>query len=191
MVTANTGLMTRGRSVFAPWVEWLNGPAHEKALWLYMVVVLAHWVEHLVQAYQIFVLHWTRPVSLGAVGLVFPWLVSTEILHSGYALFMLAGLFMLRPAFSGVSRVWWNISLGIQFWHFVEHFILQGQAFVGHNLFGSPVPISIVQLWVARPELHLIYNAAVFIPMVVAMFYHKYPPRKERMAYQPVCTCAR
>jgi hypothetical protein len=191
MVMANTGLMTKGRSVLAPWVEWLNGPAHEKALWLYMVVVLAHWVEHLVQAYQIFVLHWTRPASLGALGLVFPWLVSTEILHFGYAVFMLVGLFILRPAFSGVSRVWWNISLGIQLWHFVEHFLLQGQALAGHNLFGSPVPISIVQLWVARPELHLIYNAAVFIPMVVAMFYHKYPPTKERMAYQTVCTCAR
>lgn len=190
MVTANTGLMDRGRSVFAPWIEWLNRPAHEKALWLYMVVVLAHWVEHLIQAYQIFVLHWTRPASLGAVGLVFPWLVSTEILHFGYALFMLAGLFMLRPAFLGVSRVWWNISLGIQLWHLVEHSLLQGQVLVGHNLFGSPIPISFVQLWVPRPELHLIYNAAVFIPMVVAMLYHKYPPSKERMAYQPLCTCA-
>jgi hypothetical protein len=155
-----------------------------------MAVVLAHWVEHLVQAYQIFVLHWTRPASLGAVGLAFPWLVSTEILHFGYAVFMLVGLFVLRPAFLGVSRVWWNISLGIQLWHLVEHSILQGQALAGHNLFGSPMPISIVQLWVPRPELHLLYNAAVFIPMVVAMFYHKYPPTQERMAYQPVCTCA-
>jgi hypothetical protein len=100
----------------------------------------------LLQPYQIFVLHWTRPASLGAVGLAFPWLVSTEILHSGYAVFMWVGLFVLHPAFLGVSRVWWNISLGIQLWHFVEHSILQGQVLGGHNLFGPPIPISIVQL---------------------------------------------
>lgn len=191
MVTANTGLMARGRSAFAPWVKHLNGPAHDKALWLYMAIVLAHWAEHVLQAYQIFVLRWPRPASLGAAGLVFPWLVTTEILHTGYAVFMLAGLFLLRPGFMGKSRLWWDISLGIQIWHFVEHALLQGQALVGHNLFDSPVPISIVQLWVARPELHLIYNAAVFIPMVVAMLYHKYPPAKERTMYQPACTCAR
>lgn len=190
MAMANTGRMTKGQSAWMPWVEWLNGPAHEKVLWLYMAIVLAHWAEHLFQAYQIFVLHWPRPASLGAVGLVFPWLVSTEILHFGYAVFMLIGLFLLRPGFLGLSRVWWNISLGIQLWHFVEHLLLQGQALAGHNLFGAPIPISIVQLWVPRPELHLFYNGAVFIPMVVAMLYHKYPPAKERTAHQAFCTCA-
>ena len=190
MATARTGLTSRKRSVLAPWVDWMNGPAHEKALWLYMVIVLAHWAEHVLQAYQIFVLHWPRPASLGAIGLIFPWLVTTEILHFGYAVFMLAGLFLLRPAFLGTARVWWDISLGIQIWHFIEHALLQGQALAGHNLFGSPVPISIVQLWIARPELHLLYNGAVFIPMVAAMLYHKYPPAKDRMTSHPACTCA-
>jgi len=147
-------------------------------------------MEHLLQAYQIFVLHWPRPASLGALGLVFPWLVTSEIMHFGYAVFMLAGLFLLRPAFMGSARVWWDISLAIQIWHFFEYLLLQGQALVGHNLFNSPVPTSVVQLWIPRPELHLIYNAVVFIPMVIAMLYHKYPSTRERMAYQPLCTCA-
>lgn len=175
-----------GRSVF----DRLNSEWHEKALWIYMVIVLAHWLEHLFQAYQIFVMRWPRPESLGALGLVFPWLVKSETLHFGYAVFMLVGLIILRPAFLGMSRVWWNISLLIQAWHFVEHALLQGQAIIGQNLFNSPVPTSIFQLWVPRPELHLIYNAIVFIPMVVAMIFHKHPTAGDKAKYTPVCTCS-
>ncbi|MEE3922656.1 hypothetical protein V2I01_42730 [Micromonospora sp. BRA006-A] len=36
----------------------LNGRHHRVALSGFMVVVLAHWAEHLVQAYQIWVLGW-------------------------------------------------------------------------------------------------------------------------------------
>jgi hypothetical protein len=169
-------------------MDVLNGPAHERALYLYTAVVLLHWAEHLVQAYQIFVLGWPRPESGGLFGLWLPWLVRTELLHWGYAVFMLAGLIILRPGFAGRSRLFWNISLAIQGWHFIEHTLLQAQAIVGSNLFGSQVPISVVQLWVPRPELHLIYNAIVFIPMVIAMYYHLYPPASEA----PVaCTCSR
>ena len=60
------------------------------------------------------------------------------------------------------------------------------QAILGHNFFGRPVPTSIVQLWVPRVELHLFYNTIVFIPMVIAMYYHMFPPPAER----PQCTCA-
>ena len=169
-------------------IDVLNGPAHERALYIYTAVVLLHWVEHIFQAYQIFVLGWPRPESGGVLGLWLPWLVSTELLHWGYAIFMLAGLIILRPGFSGLSRTFWNISLAIQIWHFIEHSLLQGQAIVGSNLFGSQVPISIAQFWVPRPELHLIYNALVFIPMVIAVYFHLYPPKGET----PVaCTCSR
>ena len=54
----------------------------------------------------------------------------------------------------------------IQFFHHIEHGLLQIQALIGHNLFDRPVPTSIVQLWVPRVELHLFYNTIVFIPMV-------------------------
>ena len=68
------------------------------------------------------------------------------------------------------------MALGIQFFHHIEHPLLQTQAILGHNLFGRPVPTSIVQLWVPRVELHLFYNTIVFIPMVIAMYYHMFPP---------------
>ena len=41
------------------------------------------------------------------------------------------------------------------------------------------MPTSIAQLWVPRVELHLIYNTIVFIPMVIAMYYHMFPPAAE------------
>ena len=57
----------------------------------------------------------------------------------------------------------------------------------GQNLFDRPVPTSLVQLWVPRVELHLFYNTIVFIPMVVAMYFHMFPPADPA---RPTCTCA-
>lgn len=168
-------------------LDALNGPWHERALWIFMVIVLAHWAEHVLQAIQIFILDWPRPEALGALGLVFPWLVSSEWLHYGYAIVMLIGLLILRPAFMGRARTGWDVALVIQVWHHFEHALLLGQAIAQQNLFGSPVPVSILQLVIPRAELHLFYNAAVFAPMVLAMYYHRYPPPEE--TWSPVCTC--
>ena len=93
----------------------LNTVWHKRALSLFMFVVLAHWAEHLGQAYQIYVLGWPRPKAGGFLGLFYPWLVSTELLHYGYAIVMLIGLWTLRRGFSGTSRKWWTIALVIQF----------------------------------------------------------------------------
>jgi hypothetical protein len=170
-------------------VERLNAPWHERALQLFMVIVLAHWAEHLFQAFQIYALGWPVPQALGALGLAFPWLVKSELMHYGYALVMLAGLWVLRSGFTGVQdRRWWSIALAIQFFHHFEHLLLQGQFLLGANLLGRPVPTSLAQLWVPRVELHLFYNTIVFVPMVVAMYYHMFPPREETATQQ--CTCA-
>ena len=169
-------------------LERLNGPWHERALQAFMVIVLAHWAEHLTQAFQIYALGWPVPQSRGVLGLWYPWLVKSEVLHYGYALVMLIGLWVLRSGFTGTSRLWWTAALAIQFWHHIEHGLLQTQAILGQNLFGSPVPMSIAQLWIPRVELHLIYNTIVFIPMMVAMYYHMFPPQGE--AIQMRCTCA-
>ena len=167
----------------------LNHVWHKRALNSFMFIVLAHWAEHLAQAYQIHVMGWPRPQAGGFLGLYFPWLVSSEVLHYGYAIVMLIGLWILRKGFTGTSRKWWMIALVIQFWHHIEHAVLQWQAITGHYWFGSPVPVSFVQLLLPtfRPELHLFYNAIVFIPMVVAMYYHLFPPKGEETA---VCGCA-
>jgi len=170
-------------------LSWLNSTGHERALHLFMVIVLAHWAEHLLQAFQIYALGWPVPEARGALGYFFPWLVKSEALHYGYALVMLIGLWTLRSGFNGVSdRRWWTIALVIQFWHHIEHALLQGQYLLGHNLFDRPVPTSIAQLWFPRVELHLFYNTIVFIPMMLAMYHHMFPAVSERA--RRTCSCA-
>jgi hypothetical protein len=107
-------------------------------------------------------------------------------MHFTYAVLMLIGLALLRPGFHGAARTWWTASFAIQAWHLLEHTLLQLQAVVGQNLFGSPVPTSILQQFVPRPELHLLYNLAVFVPMIVAVWLHTRPDQADVNA----CTCA-
>jgi len=170
-------------------LEKLNGKWHERALQIYAFIVLAHWGEHLVQAVQIYALNWPVPDSRGILGQFYPWVVKSEALHYGYAIVMLIGLWILRTGFAGRSRTWWMISFWIQFWHHIEHALLQGQAIVGQNLFDNPVPVSVVQIWIPRVELHLFYNTVVFIPMAIGMYYHVFPPAGED-PHATGCSCA-
>ncbi|WP_446744042.1 hypothetical protein [Silvibacterium acidisoli] len=168
--------------------EKLNGAWHERALQVFMAIVLAHWGEHLVQAYQIWVLHWPRPMANGIVGLWYPWLIKSEALHYSYAVVMLAGIWILRKGFTGRARTWWTAALVIQFWHHIEHLLLIGQATFHHNLWHKPVPCSVLQLVFPRVELHLFYNSVVFIPMVIGMYYHMFPPTGETQHAE--CSCS-
>jgi hypothetical protein len=169
--------------------EKLNTVWNKRALNFFMLIVLGHWAEHLAQAYQVYVLGWPRPKAGGVLGLFFPWLVSSESLHYGYAIVMLIFIWILRRGFTGTSRKWWTIALVIQFWHHIEHAVLQWQALTHHFWFGSPVPVSFVQLLFPkfRIEIHLFYNAIVFIPMMIGMYYHMFPPEGEKAA---ACTCS-
>ena len=83
--------------------------------------VIAFVVEHIVQAYQAFVLHWPRPMAMGLLGMYYPWLMRTETLHYGFAVIMLVGLWVLRRGFIVRSSTWWMIALWIQFCHHFEH----------------------------------------------------------------------
>jgi len=170
-------------------LEKLNSKWHERAVQAYGLIVLAHWAEHLAQTVQIYVLGWPVPDSRGVLGLWFPWMVKSEVLHYGYAIVMLVGLWILRSGFTGRSYTWWMIAFWIQFWHHIEHALLQGQAIYGQNLFDKPVPFSIAQLWIPRVELHLFYNTIVFIPMVIGMYFHMFPPSGEE-AHATRCSCA-
>ncbi|MCX5199556.1 hypothetical protein OOK31_37735 [Streptomyces sp. NBC_00249] len=153
-------------------IDALNTRYHKTALRVFLVVVLAHWAEHLTQAAQIYVLGWPLPEARGVLGVPFPWLVKSEWMHYGYALLMLVGFLLLRRGFTGRSRTWWNLTLGIQVWHHFEHLLLLLQALTATFLFGKTVPTSIIQLLAPRVELHLFYNAIVTIPMIVAMVLH-------------------
>jgi hypothetical protein len=186
MQTATATLDTASTTSF---IDRLNSDWHEMAMRVFVAIVLAHWAEHLFQALQIYALGWPVPEARGALGLMFPWLIKSELLHYGYAVVMLIGLWVLRPGFTGrVDRFWWTVALAIQFFHHIEHALLQAQAVAGVNLFERPVPTSLVQLWVPRVELHLFYNTVVFIPMAIAMYYHLFPPAEEHS--RPRCACA-
>jgi hypothetical protein len=189
MAVANAQHRTDRRSGLGGLVDDLNGRHHRIALWGFMAIVIAHWAEHVVQAAQIFLLGWERPDSRGVLGQFFPWLARSESLHYFYAIVMLIGLILLRPGFAGRARTWWTIALAIQVWHHFEHLLLVGQAVTGTHLFGRQENVSILQLVVPRVELHLFYNVAVFIPMVIAMLYHVYPTKDE--LHQVSCTCAK
>jgi hypothetical protein len=198
-------------------VRKLNTSWHKPALQLFMLLTLAHWAEHLVQAIQVYVLHWPLSQARGILGMPFPWLVKSEFMHYAYAIVMLAALWVLRSGFSGRAYVWWMIAFWIQFWHHIEHALLQAQVIYGENLFGAPAPISMIQmlgfiegsgpdafnnlmfgpprhdmsllmLFVRRVEVHLFYNTMVFIPMVIGMYYHMFPlPGEEQ---HMLCNCA-
>jgi hypothetical protein len=171
----------------------LNTRWHRPALLGFAAVVVFHWVEHLVQAFQIWVLDYKKPEARGLLGAAFPWLIKSEWLHYGFAVVMLVGLALLLPGFSGRARAFWLVAFGIQVWHFIEHQILFVQAQAHHNWWHSKVPVSVLQhYWFpgSRPELHLFYNALVTIPMIIGVYYHMYPPPKERSQAAP-CACAR
>lgn len=177
-----------GRKLLGPG-GLLNTQYHKAALLMFGFVVIAHWVEHLAQAYQVYVLGWPPPKAGGALGLAFPTLVTSEWLHYGFAIFMMVAFIVLRHGFTGRARTWWNVALWIQVWHHFEHFLLLVQAITGSHLMGKPVVTSIAQLVFPRVELHLFYNAIVFIPMVVAMVMHMRPNPTERA--QMTCSCVR
>lgn len=170
------------------WFTFVNTKGHRTALNVFLVIVLAHWAEHIAQAIQIWVLGWPVPEARGVLGTWFPWLVRSEALHYAYAVIMLVGFILLRPGFSGTARTWWTIALGIQVWHHIEHLILLVQAQTGLFLLGNAVPTSVVQLVVPRVELHLFYNTVVFIPMIVAMVLHRRPSGAALAT--PECSCA-
>ncbi|GIF08498.1 hypothetical protein [Actinoplanes siamensis] len=165
----------------------LNGSWHRNALRIFLFVTIAHWAEHLVQAYQIWVLGWPRPQARGILGQFYPWLVTSEWLHYGYAIVMLVFLAVLRRGFTGRALTWWTVALAIQFWHHIEHLLLLIQSQSHSYLFGSAVPTSILQLVLPRVELHLFYNSIVFVPMVIAMYLHVRPAPAEQA--RMTCSC--
>ena len=124
----------------------LNTTWHKPALQLFALVTLGHWGEHLAQTFEVYVLGWPLKESFGLVGMLFPWLVKTEAMHYAYAIVMLLGLWALRKGFTGRSYVWWMIAFWIQFWHHIEHALLQYQVIAGHNFLGAPGPISLIQM---------------------------------------------
>ena len=166
----------------------LNTVWHRRALAVFMVIVLGHFAEHIAQLFQIYVLGWPVAKARGVLGLPFPWLVTSEVMHYGYAVLMLIGLIILRRGFAGRAKTWWTVALVVQVWHHFEHLLLQIQAITGHYFFGRSAPTSLLQLFVSRAELHMFYNTVVLVPMLFAMVWHRMPLPSELALAR--CGCA-
>jgi hypothetical protein len=163
----------------------LNSTWHDKALWVLMVIIIGHWIEHLAQAYQIFILGWARATAGGGLGLLFPALAQSEVLHFAYNLALFLGILLLQPGFRGRAKWWWTVAAMIQSWHFIEHALLQLQWLTGYYLFGHTTQTSILQLWFPRVELHFMYNLLVFMPLMIGFYYYLYPPASESAERSP------
>jgi hypothetical protein len=143
--------------------------SYDLMLKIFAFLMIAHWAEHLVQAYQVWALGYERHHAGGILGQIFPWLMHSEWLHFAYAVLTFAGLVLLYRAFAGPTLVWWKAALVIQAWHLVEHSLLFAQAQGGFLLWGAKEPTSVLQLFFPRIELHLFYNSVVTVPIVMAM----------------------
>jgi hypothetical protein len=66
---------------------------------LFTVIMIVHFIEHVAQLGQIHMYRWDRSDALGFVGLAYPWLVQSEVLHYAFAAFMLSGLIYFRRYF--------------------------------------------------------------------------------------------
>src|SRR5205085_3976063 len=138
---------------------------HKPAMLVFIAVVALHWAEHLAQAAQIWVLGWSRPESRGILGEAFPWLVTSEWLHYAFALVMLVGLVLLRPAMQGRARFWWDVAITIQVWHHLEHLLLLGQALTHTYLFGAKVPTGFFQPCLPRGRVGFTSGSTPLVPV--------------------------
>jgi hypothetical protein len=179
-VSMGIGPLPAAQPAPSTWLAQLNGPLHARALWIFMLVVVAHWMEHVLQVYQIYALSWSPDDAGGLLGVIYPQLIESELLHFVYDFIQWAGILLLWPGFRGRAATLWTVAVVAQTWHFCEHVLLMGQYLSGYYMFGAPHQISLLQLWVPRAELHFIYNLIVFIPMVIAV--HAYLQPKPRLS---------
>jgi len=143
-----------------------------RLLIIYLILIVTHFIEHVLQLIQAAVLAWPRAEAGGLIGLWSPQLLTNESLHFSYNLMQLVGLLVLSYHVTGRARTWWRIAIGVQLWHFFEHFLLQSQWLTGIFLFNASKQIGIGEFFLPRLELHFIYNALVFVPTMIGVYFY-------------------
>jgi hypothetical protein len=98
-------------------------------------------------------------------------LVHNEVLHFGFAIFTLLGLFLFKPISAQAYR-WWNNTINACIYHFVEHSLLMYQYITKDYFFGGTVPTAIGQIWFPRLELHFFYNLVISVFISIFIYYH-------------------
>ncbi len=134
-------------------------------------IVVGHFLEHISQIGQLYLLHWPRATSLGILGMWHPEVVMNESLHYSLALFMLLGLTYFNQFVQpGLGKKLWELTMWLQFLHYLEHWNLVLQKVYGVYLYSANKPMSFGEIWLPRAELHFIYNAIVLVGMLVSLY---------------------
>lgn len=134
-------------------------------------ILYFHLFEHLTQIVQLYLLGWARMDSLGIIGLVFPILIRSEILHYLFSLFNV--VFMLP--LSKKNKYYYFATI-LALFHHVEHFGLLMQYLTKDYWFNEAKPMTWLEQFIPRIELHLMYNLIVLSPII--LFHYKQLQRK-------------
>ncbi len=94
----------------------LDGSQHRRALLVYIVLVVGHFSEHLVQMAQVFAFGWAKSDAGGLLGLIFSSAAENELLHLSYNSFQLTGLILLAYGFRHyrAAHTFWMVALVAQ-----------------------------------------------------------------------------
>ncbi len=128
----------------------MNLKAFNLFLWI-------HFSEHIAQVSQLYLLHLPRVDCLGILGLWFPYLIKTEILHFAFALFTLIGLIY----FNHYRK--FKTAINLSWFHLFEHQLLLTQALFGFKRTG------IGGLFFPRIELHFFYNLIIMLAITYSL----------------------
>ncbi|AUC61804.1 hypothetical protein AA637_11890 [Cyanobacterium sp. HL-69] len=125
-------------------------------------VIWFHLFEHFTQIIQVYILGWERSQSLGIIGLLFPILIRSEILHYLFSLFNV--IFFLPLA---RQNTYYYTATILAILHHNEHFGLLLQSIFKEYWFGGNKPMTFLEQFIPRIELHFIYNLIVLSPIIV------------------------
>lgn len=163
-------------------LDGLNGRWHRPALAVYALLVLTHFLEHVIQLAQVHLLRMAPREAGGLLGEAFPGLLTNELLHTAYNSLQLAGLILLLPGFRRHrrARTFWVAAIVVQSWHWLEHAFLQVQYATGYYFFGALKQMSVLERLFPRLELHFAYNLLVFVPTAIALVLYLASSRRRR-----------
>ena len=155
-------------------LDTLNGSQHLRAVLVYLVIVIGHFSEHLVQVAQVFLFGWERGDAGGILGLYLSGVAENELLHVTYNSFQITGLILLAYGFRRyrAAYAFWMVALAAQSWHWLEHAFLITQMLTGHYFYGAIKQMSVLERFFPRIELHFVYNLLVFTPTVIALMLY-------------------
>lgn len=165
----------------------MNAATHRRSVAVLAGVLgvqATHFVEHIIQLFQVYVFRVPEDQALGALGAVFELHGTEEWLHLVFNLALLTALLWFRPFVRHELGVWTRsyraylfLGVGVEMWHVIEHLVVTGNMIANGG--GCPCP-GILDRIVPENILHFGYNiaaltglAAGVVPILVAAVRHR------------------